>query len=101
MFFLMRCMFWLGLVFYFMPWSSREAFDDLGGRAALSALIHASGAAISDYCLSSPRQCADMAQASAPVQTSAPIIAGPAEAPLGLRKDAHILNHSQTSQAHH
>lgn len=66
MFFLFRCIFWLGLVFYMMPWASRdEAFADLGGRAALTALIQASSAA-GGYCLNAADKCAAVANITAP-----------------------------------
>jgi|GEM_PF-2542950 len=61
MFFILRCCFWLGLVFYMMPWTApHEAFADLGGRAALTALIQASNVA-SEYCLAQPNSCGDVA----------------------------------------
>lgn len=60
MFFLFRCVFWLGIVFYHMPWSdgarpaqdARAALSDLGVSAAKSLADQAQAA-----CVKAPRDC--------------------------------------------
>jgi hypothetical protein len=67
MMFILRSIFWLGLVFYFMPWSSRDqAFADLGGRVAVDALSHATGI-VGEYCATDPERCKN---APHPIQTA-------------------------------
>ncbi len=59
MFFLLRSIFWLGLVFSLMQWGPEGGVAELGAPIALKTMANASGA-IERACLSDPATCLEI-----------------------------------------
>jgi hypothetical protein len=72
MFFLLRCVFWLGLVFYAMDWPGGPSAGTVTGAlgevaaSAASAAVAGAAPAVRDLCLSRPTGCLALATAAAP-----------------------------------
>lgn len=75
MFFLVKCAFWLGIVFYLMPWPAQEGpavlarrgAADLAERAQQAVAERAAGA-----CAADPQACLDFARQAAGARRAAP-----------------------------
>lgn len=67
MFFLIKCAFWLGIVFYCLPWPTQERPEAVARHAAGTIVAQAQKAVVDRAlaaCSSNPRACLEFARAA-------------------------------------